>query len=138
MSPAWTIVTEQAFNVANDRHCCRLPRFTHDCASTILWSVVAFLFLSRLRRPSTITNNSFSRSSVFSLPTVALAHRIVSSLAPRRTVAFSFQHGLWFYRVASATTSPLYRRISVVHATMWCEVRFTSYAGSNVHTDATS
>lgn len=31
MSPAWTIVMEQAFNVANDRHCCRSPRFTHGC-----------------------------------------------------------------------------------------------------------
>lgn len=113
MSPAWTIVMEQAFNVAND-HCCRSPRFTHGCLPYQFYGV----------SPSF---SPFSLSLLFLSPTHANPsnhHRFHLFLLLPRT-RFKFHPPLrpsysWLSRfntismVASATTSPLYRCISVV------------------------
>ena len=96
MSPAWTIVTEQAFNVANDRHCCRSPVFHPTLASARR----QFYGVSLLSPFSLSHSLSFFPSSTHTLP--SNTQTLVSSLPPRRTVpyrtvALSFQRGLWFY-----------------------------------------
>ena len=139
MSPAWTIVTEQAFNVANDRHCCRPPRFTRRWLLRVDNSMECRCFLFSL---SVSLSLSLSLSSTYTPPSGT--QTLVSSLPPHRTVPYRAMAWLSHFNtvygstgVASATTSPLYRRISVVHGhdVVWGEI-YELCGVRRAHTDA--
>lgn len=90
MSPGWTIVTEQAFNVANDRHCCRSPRFTHGwllrVANSMECRCIPFLPCTRTLRHRRNTDSSSTH--------IHTHGRFKFALVVPRAV-FSFQHGVW-------------------------------------------
>ena len=122
MSPAWTIVMEQAFNVANDRHCCRSPRFTHGCLPLpyqfygVPPSFSSFPLSFSLQHTQT-----FEPSPIPSL-SPALAHGLDSSSIPLFLfvlVAFSFQRDLYGSIGRNESVVSAYKRVVVVVVAVW-------------------